>query len=442
MLGASLPIQPRTAKILIIIIACALVIHIFSAVAVYAFRPESISTTPDPLDYRLAALNMIEYHIFSLAPAGFDAPQLLRTPVYPTLLAGTYLLDGETGFVMILLQSVLLITMGWLLFKLLIRFRVPENAALILTTFYLFEPLQWLYTLQTMTETVASFLVILLLAGALLGKGINTIPRAALFGFGLGLLMFEKPSAEMWIPFLLLLVFVATGSVRVRFLRAAVAIFFLLLTLTPWLVRNYNLTGHVVLSSSGPYNFIYYVGTPATVPEAYYEPVTINTYNGNHTNETWYAYTTQAYPMLLSTEHALLAHANYLTLIEQQVMCAPTIWFGIIRPVDQESYGHEYGLISDFVLHPNATRDGILDVLDTVTWTIALLLSLIGAAVLLWNASMRWLFLPLLGMLLVTLLINFCASWARVLLPMYPVVFIAIGAGIGFLMQKMLRKKI
>jgi SAM-dependent methyltransferase len=435
-------VSHRTRKILTIILSCALVLHILSCAFIYMFKVQSISTTPDPLDYRLAALNMIQYHVFSLAPAAFHAPQLLRTPMYPAILAGTYFLDGQTGFVMIILQSILLIIMGWLLFRLLLAFKVRENIALILTTIYLFEPLQWLYTLQTMTETIASFFVILLLAGALIGKGINDFPRAALFGVGLGLLVFQKPSAMMWVPFLLLLIFIAGDvsntwkSWRARFARAAVAFALMLLTLTPWLIRNYNLTGHIILSSSGPQNLIDFAGTPDIVPPSFHEPVTFVTYNGNHTNDTWYAYTTDAYPMLLKAQRALLAHADYFSLVKRQLICAPSVWFGITQLQDQEAYGHEYGLIADFVLHPNPARDALLNFIDTVAWTIALLLSLLGTFVLVRSSETRWRFLPLLGMILAAIFINFCASWARVLLPMYPIAFIATGVGIGFLMGK------
>ncbi len=436
MLESSSPLRPRTRHWLLILLSAALVIHILSASGIYLFRPQSISTTPDPLDYRLAALNMIQYHIFSLEPASFHAPQLLRTPIYPAIVAAGYLIDGESGYAVIVLQSVLLIIMGWLLFKLLMRFGVTENVSLALTAFSLFEPLQWLYSLQTMTETVASFLVILLLAGALLGKGISDFWRAALFGVGLGLLYLEKPSASMWIPFLLVLVFLrVTDPWRTRFLRVGIALLFMLLTLSPWVLRNYELTGHAIVSSSGPYNLIYFLGTPATVPDAYYEPLTVNTYNGNHTNDTWYAYTVQAYPMLLSTEHTLLAHENYASFIGQQIACVPSVWFGNIKLQDQESYGHEYPLIADFVLHPNAKRDALIAVLDTFIWSIMLLLFVLGSLVLLSKKKTRWAYLPLLGMLLATLFINFCASWVRVLLPMYPVIFIAAGVGLTALLQ-------
>jgi hypothetical protein len=211
----SLPtVSARTKKILFILLAVALAVHVVSDIGVYVFRPESISTTPDPLDYRLAALNLLAHHTFSIAPAALGTHEMLRTPVYPALLAGTYLLDGQTGLAMVLLQSLMLVLMGWLLFWLLKAFRVPDTLALVLTGLYLFEPLQWLYTLHTMTETLASLLMLALLAGALVGKGIHDWSRAALFGVGLGLLIFEKPSALMWAPFLLALVLLADGSWR------------------------------------------------------------------------------------------------------------------------------------------------------------------------------------------------------------------------------------
>jgi 4-amino-4-deoxy-L-arabinose transferase-like glycosyltransferase len=436
----SLPVTAHAKKILLIILGCALALHILSDVGVYAFRPQSISTTPDPLDYRLAALNILHYGEFSLAPPSFHAPQLLRTPAYPFILAGTYMLDGDSGLAMIILQSFMLVAMGWLLFKLLIAFRVQEEIALVLVALYLLEPFQWFYTLLTMTETTASLIMLALITSTLVGNGINNWSRAALYGIGIGLAILVKPSVEMWAPFLLLLVLFSFGTWRARFIHIGIVILMMFATLSPWIIRNYELTGSPIVSSSGEFNLILFAGTPATVPVAYWNVVTMASYNG-HTNKIWYAYTTGAYPMLVTTEHAVLLHANYLSLATQQISCAPTVWFGNLYKQDQEAYGHEYGLIAGFVLGPSTTRDRFLFVIDIIIWTLILILSVIGTFLLVRDSSTRWRFLPLLGMLFVTVFINYCASWVRMVLPLYSVICIATGVGVTFIMHKIFATK-
>ena len=433
---ASPSVSARTKKALFILLAVALVIHVASDVGVYLKRPESISTTPDPLDYRLLALNLLEHHTFSIAPASFQVHEMLRTPVYPALLAGTYLLDGGSGLAMILLQSLMLIVMGWLLFWLMMAFRVPDTLALVLTGVYLFEPFQWLYTLHTMTETLASLLMLALLAGALVGKGITDWSRAALYGIGLGLLVFEKPSAMMWVPFLLALVLVAAGSWRARFARAGLALFLCLLTLAPWMIRNHALAGSFTVSSSGPYNLVYmFQGRSSDIPPSYTEALTTVSYNGR-SNQVWYAYTTAGYPMLVRTEHAILSHLDLVSFVSRQLAYAPVVWFGYIHPRDQEASGHEYALIADLATSPNAGRDAVIGAVDTGIWALALALGLLGSFLFLRDASLRWRFLPLLAMLVATICINLCAAWVRVLLPVYPVIFVAVGAGVAYILRR------
>lgn len=430
----------RSNRILALILVAALVLHLVSAVGVYLLRPEAISTTPDPLDYRLAALNILHHGVFSLAPAELDAPEMLRTPMYSFLLAGTYLLDGETGFIMILLQSVMIVVCGWLLYLVLHAFRVQEAIALVLTALYLFEPLQWLYTLHTMTETLASLLVLLLLVGALVGKGIRDLPSAALYGVGLGLLVFQKPSAMVWLPFLAILIFAAAGTWKARTARLLVAILLCVMTLLPWMIRNHDLTGHWTLSSTAVFNFILFAGTPDIVPPAFDVPLAIVSYNG-HSNNVWYAYTTDAYPMLLETKRAVLAEADLVSLAIRQIAYAPNVWFGFRELQNQQSYGHSYSLIADLALPPDEMRSRIINAADLSLWSVLLVFTAFGSALLVLGSRTRWIFLPLIAILLITVFVNFCLAWTRVLLPLYPIIFVATGVGATYLYERAAERK-
>lgn len=420
---------PQARKWLIVLLVVALAAHVLVDIAVFALKPQSISTTPDPLDYRLAALNLLDHHQFSFATPEFHAPQLLRTPGYPFLLAGTYLLDGRTGLAMILLQSVLLCVMGYLLFLLLRNFHVSEKIALALIAIYLFEPLQWLYSLHTMTETSASFLM-LLLATAALVYGIRSWRTAALYGIGMGALLLIKPSAEVWIPFLAVLLLAKCGISKATLLRVIISLFACALTILPWMVRNEHLTGHLVLSSSGPFNFILFAGTPETVPPAYWDVVTMASYNG-HQNQVWYAYTADAYPMLIASQRNILAHVSYASLVMRQLAYAPSVWFGYVRVQNQEAYGHEYSLLADFIAGRHMRRDAAINIVDTVLWSLALALTMAGTWLLLADRTLRWCYLPLLAILLSIIFLNFTSAWSRMLLPAYPAVFVAMGVALS-----------
>ena len=427
-------LDARTQYWLRFLLVGALVLHIFSALAVFTFRPEAISTTPDPLDYRLAALSFLDYKMFSFAPEA-GVYELLRPPVYPFILAGTYLLDGRTGLLIILIQSILIVVMAFMLFKLLLAFRVPDTVALIAVGLYVIEPLQWLYTLHTMTETFTSFIILAAIVGAFAGQGINDWKRACLFGVGLALMILIKPSAMMWIPFLFLLIFCAPTTWRNSFLYAGIAGLFFVATLTPWVIRNYDLTGYPIVSSSGAYNFIYFAGTPETVPEEYYAVVKDVSYN-NHSNVVHYAYTTEGYEMLLETRKAILENADYLSFITRQIVWAPVVWFGFVSTYNQETYGHGYGLIASFLLGESDARDEVLLKIDLFMWTVLLILTIIGALSMIKNPHTRWKILPLFGILFATIFINFNASWTRVLLPLYPIIVLFASVGTVFLLEK------
>tara|TARA_R110000824_G_scaffold401771_1_gene615929 strand:+ start:583170 stop:584423 length:1254 start_codon:yes stop_codon:yes gene_type:complete len=400
-------------------------------VGVFLIKPESISTTPDPLDYRLAAIQILDNQHFSFAAPEFDAPQLLRTPLYPALLAGTYLLDGRTGLVMILIQSLSLVLMAFLLFRILIRLRVPDNIALLLTTLYLFEPLQWLYSLHTMTETFSSLVLLVLVYLVIVPSSIRGKCLSALFGVGLAVIVLMKPSGTMWIPFMLMMLGAIPGSFHERMKRLLIACFFLVLVLSPWVIRNYNLTGYPVISSSGPFNFILFAGTSETQPDEYWDVVTMASYNG-HSNQVWYAYTTNAYPMLLETQKTILEKADMTSLIMRQIAYAPVVWFGFLTKHNEESYGHAYGMIATFIFGDLGSRyAGTLLILDVMFWSVALVLFLYGSVLLARLKDIRWLYLPLFGMVAATVFINFQASWVRVMLPMYPILAIAAGIALA-----------
>lgn len=433
-------ISPKTRKRLFGLLTLGVLLHLLAVGLVYTHKPESISTTPDPLDYRLAALQMLDHHQFSFADPEFQAPQLLRTPGYPALLAGTYVLDGRTGLLMIIIQSLLVVAMSYILFILLRRFDVSENIALFLTALYLFEPLQWLYTLHTMTETISSFIIIILIACAYSEKGIATISRSVIFGASLGVLLFIKPSATMWVPFLLLMLLFTKRDWTTRIRNITISAVLCLLVITPWLIRNESLTGHYVLSSSGPFNFILFAGTPETIPPAYWEVVTTAHYNG-HSNQVWYAYTTNAYPMLLETQEKIIRTAQYPSLLWRQVARAPVVWFGFIVPNNQEAYGHEYSLLAELVFGPHQVVAKAINNADTVLWALLLLATGIGAVRLLYLPKTRYRYAPLFIVLLLTVGINFGEAWTRMLLPVYPAIFLATGVALTYFFERVKNKK-
>jgi hypothetical protein len=145
--------------------------------------------------------------------------------------------------------------------------------------------------------------------------------------------------------------------------------------------------------------------------------------------------------MLVASSSEIRATLDYGSAIYKQLMCAPKVWFGFTNPVNEQSYGHQYSLLAGFVLGGNEARDNVINFTDTLLWSLALPTVVLGAFLLLRNKNTRYQFAPLLVLLLATIFINYCHAWARVLLPVYPVIFIALGAGLTFMLKARWPKK-
>ena len=415
------PVRPSFAKrFLPILLSVALVVHILSAVGVATLRPESISTTPDPLDYRLAALNLIEHRAFTLAPPEASAPELLRTPGYPLFLAGTYMLDGKTGILIVLLQSGMLILMGWLLFMLLRAFAIGERTAFAFVTLYLFEPLQWLYTLHTMTETVTSLLLLGLVTLAYCGRGVTTWGRAAAFGLGTGLLVLVKPSALMWLPFLLFILVISSSKSRI--IKLGIAVTCVALVLAPWMARNYLLVGEPILSSSSAFNLVRGLGNREEGSSL--GGIIARISDHGHAYTVHAGFTAPGYASVKEGYAHLVAREGIGVLAVRQLACAPKVWFG-----------HEYALIAGLALGAHQPPAALVEMVDTVLWALVLALALVGASTLVYNPGTRWRILPLLGMLVAAIALNACLSWSRMLIPLYSVISLCAAAGVHFLLR-------
>src|SRR5262245_58183317 len=113
-------------------VALLLVIQLGVAAWVHRHDPES-PLAPDSPSYERSALALLDDHRFWTAP-GSGAPEIHRTPAYPALIAGSYLVFGSHAAAIILVQllmnGAMLTLVGWLVGRVDVAARLPAVALL------------------------------------------------------------------------------------------------------------------------------------------------------------------------------------------------------------------------------------------------------------------------------------------------------------------------
>lgn len=205
--------------------------------------------TSDVTEYIDLANTMLESGRFAIAPEG--PPEYLRVPGYPALLALILFLFATLyalPFVQILLSA---ITVA-LIYLLGARY-FPRPVAIAAAAVYMLDPIV-IYAAWT---PISESLFMLLLVGSVYALGSEHrrawLPYVAA-GILFGLSVYVRPTGIYLAPLLALFALVPSGSWRIAAQRAGIFLIVFACVLTPWMIRNYSLSGHFSFSSTGPYN--------------------------------------------------------------------------------------------------------------------------------------------------------------------------------------------
>src|SRR5262245_37584801 len=199
----------------------------------------------DERDYIRRAENLIAGNGFT---AGGENDRMWRTPAYPGLLSGVFLIFNRPLTVVRLLHAML----GALacVFVFLIASRIFGSSIAILSALYFaFYPPHVYMAGQVLSEN-------LLLPGVLAATmafinlaGRQTFRSAVLTGVLDGLSIIVKPEYGVIVAAMVVVLWLTGGEKR--FLHSAALILATVLVFSPWILRNYQLSGHFVLSSVG-----------------------------------------------------------------------------------------------------------------------------------------------------------------------------------------------
>jgi hypothetical protein len=398
------------------LIVIGLILHLATAAFVIGRRVE-VSSIQDPFEYRVIALNVMRHGVFSIAAPAAANPDLLRGPGYPLFLAATYAAE-QRGYLAIVLQQLMLVASAALVFGLLGVFAVPRKIALVLTGVFLFEPHLWLLSLQTMSETLATLLLLLMLSLSLAVPRLAAPKRHALFGLCLGALLLVRPSTLTITPFFVVLLFLADeGSMGRRLRCAALACGIALLVVSPWIARNHRLTGEWLLSSSPAFNLV--DGLGATEERARIEAGEPLIDERGSVGTVFAGFTLRGYGDLRKSFGSTIARLGPAGLAARQAVCARGAWYG----------GHPYDLALAAFSPSLAERlTPAIRAATAVAWTAILAFFAAGSFFLLRDHSTRRMFAPLFLAIVVTVFLNVCKSYGRMLVPLHVIILIAVGA--------------
>lgn len=172
----------------------------------------------------------------------------IRMPVFPFLIAQVYRF-GESHRNIYLAQAVIGALSALVLFALLLRFSL--SLAVVGALVFSFHPLMLFFSEQLLTENTHIFLLLLTTYFAF--RTLDNRLWAFALGPVWGLLILTR--SEGMLTMLPVVIGVGLLSRQNKFFRIGIPVLLALITVSPWLYRNYKVVGHVTLQSAVGWNF-------------------------------------------------------------------------------------------------------------------------------------------------------------------------------------------
>ncbi|MEI6500803.1 MAG: glycosyltransferase family 39 protein [Armatimonadota bacterium] len=232
------------------------------------YRP---ATSPDSDRYQRIAINLADGNGYSASEAAPYQPDLLRVPLYPKFIATVIRLAGPNWTAVRLVQALLmsfLVPLGWL-----IAARCFDRTTALVTAFAVAcYPTYWLYAGQLLSDGVAAVVTAVAavaLIRSLRDKGLIWSLLAGLAG---GLMCLIKPVMLLF-PAVALIAYVvgADTTPRLAVRRWAVYVLTFALTVMPWTIRNYAVSGKLIPMTAGKGIVLYQIArlseTGFTIPQ-------------------------------------------------------------------------------------------------------------------------------------------------------------------------------
>lgn len=240
-----MPLTPRTTPLtdpLSRLLLLALIVVRFAMVAAYPVlsraMPEWQWSNSD--GYDLLAINWVSTGTFGFTA---DTPTALRLPLYPALIAACYWLFGAHYlYAVITLQAILSILTGHLLYRMTVDL-LGRTPALVSLSLFIVNPQANNFVFRCATETLFTFLCIAGLRYLIAyfdSRNETTLLIAAACA---GLSLLVRQTLAPLIAVALCVSLFSAATTRRRFRPIALPLLIIGTVVSPWVIRNYALSG-------------------------------------------------------------------------------------------------------------------------------------------------------------------------------------------------------
>ena len=232
---------------------------------------KAIDSIGDSREYVALARNLAQHQTFSRDSVPPYRPEIFRTPAYPLLLAGSFIVHRSSFIVLALVVQLLLsLATVWLTWKLALELELTPKAAAVAALLVALSPNLAFLSSKLISETLFTplLLVCLLLLNRFRLAG--RIPDLIAAGVCSGLLVLTRPIATFFPLLLAAYVLFLKGTVPARGLspvhsarRVPLGAPLVLLAaasvvVAPWVIRNGVKTGRYIISTASEHNIYLY----------------------------------------------------------------------------------------------------------------------------------------------------------------------------------------
>lgn len=240
-------------KRLIIIFFIALSLRLVLFLAVGSWNDEVLKErifNPDAKGYHNIAINLLENNAFSSKESPPYIPNIFRTPIHPFFIASVYTLFGYKPYIAIFFQLIIGSITCILTYK-IGKTAFNEKIAFLASLLMALEYSSILYSNMLLTETLFTFLFITHIYFLIKFIKENNNKMLVYSSVLLGISTLCRPISIYFFIFLIPVFFLHfRKSLRKGTLRYAILTLIFFLTVTPWMVRNYQVSGKFMVSSA------------------------------------------------------------------------------------------------------------------------------------------------------------------------------------------------
>jgi len=202
--------------------------------------------TNDVHDYHRIAVSLAEHGRY-----GSTGTDIYRAPAYPFFVAAVYAVFGPKAFAVYVVQAFLLALTFAYAFRIFSFVSGSRQLSLVALGLCALWPFFYRDAATLMTESFSAFLISAMLWHLLVSIRTPNMRNCITAGILLGIVCLTKGASLPFVPVAALFVAFAGPRSSKRMVLGLLFLGCSALTILPWTVRNYRVTGHVVVVSTG-----------------------------------------------------------------------------------------------------------------------------------------------------------------------------------------------